>query len=111
LFSHLERALLEHGPQAPTAVLDDLRQQSQAIGGDVVLSRISELHEPEASADLAGQLSIVVDRLRLQAIEDELKQLFESGDLSPDAQQRGKELGLDRARLKASLTQLSTGTG
>jgi DNA primase len=111
LFAHLERALLEHGPQAPAAVLGDLRQQSQAIGGDVVLSRISELHEPEASADLAGQLSIVMDRLRLQAIEDELKLLFESGDLSPDAQLRGKELGADRARLKALLTQLPTGTG
>jgi DNA primase len=111
LFAHLERALLEHGPQAPAAVLDDLREQSQAIGGEVVLSRISELHEPEASADLAGQLGIVMDRLRLQAIEDELKLLFESGDLSPDAQQRGKELGADRARLKASLTQVPAGTG
>jgi len=59
---------------------------------------------------LAGQLAIVMDRLRLQAIEDELKQLFESGDLSPDAQQRGKELSLDRARLKASLTQVQVGT-
>ena len=110
LFAHLERALLEHGPQSPAAVLDDLRAQAQAIGGEVVLSRISELHEPEASADLAGQLAIVMDRLRLQAIEDELKQLFESGDLSPDAQQRGKELSLDRARLKASLTQMQVGT-
>ena len=51
------------------------------------------------------------DAGEVEAIEDELKLLFESGDLSPDAQQRGKELGADRARLKASLTQVPAGTG
>ncbi|MFT3955541.1 MAG: DNA primase [Piscinibacter sp.] len=110
LFAQLERGLLEHGPQAPAAVLDELRQQAQPLGAEAVVSRIAELHEPDAAADLAAQLAIVADRLRLQAIEDELKQLFESGDLSPDAQQRGKELSQARARLKATLTQQSVGT-
>jgi len=110
LFAQLERGLLEHGPQAPAALLADLREQAASLGAEGVVSRISELHEPEATSDLAAQLAIVVDRLRLQSIEDELKQLFESGDLSPDAQQRGKELSQVRAQLKATLTRLSVGS-
>ena len=110
LFAHLERGLLEHGPQAPAAVLDDLRSHAESIGAGGVVTRIAELHDPEVSADLVTQLAILVDRLRLQAIEDELKQLFESGDLSPDAQQRGKELSQARAQLKASLTRPTVST-
>jgi hypothetical protein len=39
--------------------------------------------------------------MRLQAVEDELKQLFESGTLSPDAQHRSRQLMSLRANLKA----------
>jgi hypothetical protein len=41
----------------------------------------------------------------LQAVEDELKLLFESGALSPDAQHRGKELMAAQARLKAHIAK------
>ena len=43
--------------------------------------------------------------LRLQAVEEELKLLFETPSLSPDAQARGKALMGTQARLKAQLAQ------
>ena len=70
-----------------------------------VIGRIAALHEPDTESDLARELAIVLDRLRLQAVEDELKLLFDSGALSPDAQQRGKELMATQARLKAELAK------
>jgi hypothetical protein len=44
---------------------------------------------------------MVGDMLRLQAVDEELKLLFESGDMSPDAQRRGQFLQAERRRLKA----------
>ena len=109
LFACVERGLLEHGPQAAAAVLADLRAHAGEIGGAEVVNRIAELHDPDAAYDPATELAIVIDRLRLQAVEDELKLLFESGDLSPDAQRRGRELMQTQARLKAMLARSSVG--
>jgi hypothetical protein len=39
-------------------------------------------------------------------VEDELRLLFESGELSPDAERRGKELVAARARLKGLLAKV-----
>jgi len=109
LFGGVERGLLEHGPQSPQAVLADLRAQAQDDGSGAVIERVAAFHDPDSGSNLAGELAILLDRLHLQVVEDELKQLFESGDLSPDSQRRGKELGLERAGLKAKLAQTVIG--
>ncbi|MBX3608118.1 MAG: DNA primase [Piscinibacter sp.] len=109
LFACLERGLLEHGPQARAAVLAELQAHAEQAGCVDVVSRIAAFHPPEPSSDLGTELAIVLRRLRLQAIEEELKLLFESGDLSPDAQQHGRELGQQRARLKAMLAGSAVG--
>ena len=66
-----------------------------------VLARISELHDPDPKMDFGRELCLVVDRMRLQAVEDELRQLFESDSLSADSQDRGRQLMATQARLKA----------
>jgi DNA primase len=101
-FGCIERSLHEHGPLAPVAMLDELRGQSDLEAeGTAVLTRISEFHDPEPDADIAHEFSLVLMKLRLQAVDDELKLLFDSGAQSPDAQRRSRELMETRKRLKA----------
>lgn len=108
LFGCIERSVLEHGPLAASALLDELRSQAQAHdnGGPAVLARIAAFHDPSAETDIAAELALLLDRLRLQAVEEELKLLFESGSAqSPDAQSRGRELLAMQAQLKAKLSR------
>ncbi|MDP9044558.1 MAG: DNA primase, partial [Pseudomonadota bacterium] len=103
LFSGIERSVHEHGPLAPAALLDELRQAVGATGeGPVVLARIAALHDPEPESDIAGELARVLAKLRLKLVDDELKLLFETDATSPDALRRGRELMEERSRLKAS---------
>ena len=107
-FGCIERSVLEHGPLAANALLDELRSQAQAHenGGPAVLARIAAFHDPSAETDIAAELALLLDRLRLQAVEEELKLLFESGSAqSPDAQSRGRELLAMQAHLKAKLSR------
>jgi len=105
-FGCIERSLHEHGPLAPPALLDELRivAQQHAQGG-AVIDRIAQFHDPEPHADLAHELRLVLDRLRLKDLEEELELLFQSGTLSPDAQARSLQLMADRSRLKAQLAR------
>ena len=101
-FSCIERCLHDQGPVAPAALLEALRAKAEAENeGSAVLARIAEFHDPEAGADVAQELALVVSKLRLQAVDDELKMLFESGLESPDAQLRSRELMAARRSLKA----------
>ena len=101
-FGCIERCLHDQGPVAPAALLAALRAKAEAENeGSAVLARIAEFHDPEADADITQELALVVSKLRLQAVDDELKLLFESGVQSPDAQARSRELMAARRRLKA----------
>lgn len=107
-FGCIERSVHEHGPLAANALLDELRSQAQAHenGAAAVLARIAAFHDPSAETDIAAELALLLDRLRLQAAEEELKLLFESGSpQSPDAQSRGRELLALQAQLKAKLSR------
>jgi DNA primase len=104
----IERSVHEHGPLGANALLDELRSQAQAHdnGGAAVLERIAAFHDPSAETDIAAELALLLDRLRLQAVEEELKLMFESGSpQSPDAQSRGRELLAMQAQLKAKLSR------
>jgi len=101
-FGAIERCLHEHGPLAPSAMLAELREASAKDSGSAaVLSRIAAFHDPEPDSDFAHELALVIAKLRLQAVDEELKLLFDSGLQSPDAQTRSRELMAARRRLKA----------
>ena len=105
-FSCIERCLHEHGPLAPAALLDELRRAAQDHPqGGAVIDRIALFHDPETNSDLRQELGLVLDRLRLKDVEEELELLFQSGALSPEAQGRSAELMTARARLKAQLAR------
>ena len=103
-FGCIERSLHEHGALAPAALLDELRQRAHELDDDAgaaaVLTRIAAFHDPEPAADLTAELALVIAKLRLQAVDDELRLLFESGVRSVDAQARSRELMEARKRLK-----------
>ena len=101
-FGCIERCLHEHGPLAAAALLGELRSHAEPAGdGAAVLARIEKFHDPEPASDIAHELSLVISKLRLQAVDDELKALFDAGAQSPDAQARSRELMATRRRLKA----------
>ena len=102
-FGRIEQCVHEHGPLAPAALLAELQQASQQDQqGAAVLSRIAGFHDPEPNADIARELSLVIANMRLQAVDEELKLLFESGIQSPDVQRRSRELMASRRQLKAT---------
>jgi DNA primase len=100
-FGCVERSLHEHGAMAKAALLEELQARAHEIeGGAAVLTRIAAFHDPEPGADLVRELALVIAKLRLQAVDDELRLLFESGVQSTDAQARSRELMEARKRLK-----------
>jgi DNA primase len=101
-FGCIERCIHEQGPLNPAALLMELRTQAEQDNeGAAVLSRIADFHAPESSSDIAHELSLVIAKLRLQAVDEELKLLFESGVDSPDAKRRSRELMETRRSLKS----------
>ena len=101
-FGAVERCLHEHGPLAPSALLAELRAgATHDSAATAVLARIADFHDPEPGADIARELSLVIAKLQLQAVDDELQRLFDSGVQSPDAMRRSRELMDARRRLKA----------
>ena len=106
LFANVERSLHEHGPIGPAALLDELtRAEHDDELARATLRRIAQLHDPESETDLKCQLDLLLDQLRLQEVDHELKLLFESGLMSPDIQARSAQLMQSRSRLKAALTR------
>jgi DNA primase len=105
LFAHVERCLHDHGPMSPPALIEEI---AHAVSDDelaqTTLTRVASFHEPEAQTDLKLQLDLLLDQLRLQEVDHELKLLFESGLMSPDIQTRSAALLQSRARLKAALS-------
>ena len=103
LFGAIERSVHEHGELAAGAMLAELRAGAAAADASsaAALTRIAAFHDPLPDVDAAQDLSNVLTNLRLQAVNEELELLFESGIDSPDAQRRSRELMEARKRLKA----------
>jgi DNA primase len=100
-FVWLERHLTDHGAEHRATLLEMMRNEDFGPHSAALVERVAQLHEPDAESDLLADLRRVLERLRLQMVKDELNMLFESGELSPDASQRAREL----LRVLADLTR------
>ena len=109
LFGGFEKVLLDHGALACAAFVQELSTLVGPGSGRDALARIAEFHAPDPTMDFGRELRLVVDRMRLQAVEEELKHLFESGPLSPDSQDRGRQLMAMQSRLKAHFAASNSG--
>jgi DNA primase len=106
-FNCLERQVLEHGPMSPLALMPELHKRAVDLGAGPIIDRIAAFHDTDPQVDIAAQLAITLERLRLGAVDEELALLFGSGAVSPDSTERSKELLAARARLKASIAKLN----
>ena len=115
-FSALERVLHEHGGITMQALLDELRSaQGQAPDDDAgpaglapLLDRLAGFHEVEDDAFPIAALESVMQQLRLDAMNEELKWLTESGDLSDAATARLKGLMPLRAEMKRAASAVAS---
>ncbi|MCK6424675.1 MAG: DNA primase [Burkholderiaceae bacterium] len=104
-FAAIERLVHDQGPLPMATLLDDLTRgldpSAEADSGLArLVERLRQFHEPGVEASAADELHAVLRRLHLQAVDDEIALLLESGELSPAAAQRRNELIALRARLK-----------
>jgi DNA primase len=102
-FAWLERHLHEHGPEQPAVLLQALAAEDLGPQGPALVQRIGQLHELEPGVDVAQELTLVLDRLQLRALEDERKLLLESGPLSDTDAAHARELLQRWADLKKRL--------
>ena len=95
--------MLHHdGLQSRSLLLEALRNL-ELPGAPALAERVAALLPPLEDVDPGQQLRLVLERLRLKAVEDELQAMFESGPLSEDARRRSALLAQQRAELKARL--------
>jgi DNA primase len=80
-----------------------MQQEDLGPLGAALVQRLLQFHANEDSIDLATQLNLVLDKLELQTVDDELKLMAETGDLSEAALVRARELNRRRADLKQRL--------
>ena len=100
-FGGIERSIHEHGALSFAALLQELRQQAAGEPNAAsVIARIAGFHASGSNVDVARELALVLDGLRLRAVRDELDLMVEGGLSSPDAHQRFKLLNGELARLK-----------
>jgi DNA primase len=99
-FAWIEQQLHEHGPQHRNALLEAMPSADWGPQGPALIQRVAAFLEPLPDVDLRAELDVVLRRLELRTVEDELKLLFESGPLSADAAERARELHERRSDLK-----------
>ncbi|MBP8175040.1 MAG: hypothetical protein KAX74_01600, partial [Sphaerotilus sp.] len=103
LFSRLEQLLHDEGALPPEELLPLLRTEAEEAGTGALLARMERLLAL-GSLPAAGDLPVLIDRLRLEQVADEWNLLIESGPLSEAARARGTELNALRAALKSRLS-------
>ncbi len=102
-FALIERRLHDAGPEAAGTLLAALREQDPGPATGALAGRVEAFVPPLPEIDLKAELRRVLDGLELQAVNEELKDMFEVGSLSEDASRRSRELIALRARLKGRL--------
>ena len=103
-FAALERVLQDHGPITMTALVQELRRSDD--DGDTddslqgLLDRLTGFHDVDDDEAPEVPIEAVLQRLRQQAVTEELKWLTESGELSDEATARRNTLIRLTAELK-----------
>ncbi len=103
-FAALERLLHDQGVLPMATLLDDLSRQDgpdEDSSRTLLIGRIQAFHEVGEDANAGEELAAVLKALHLQAVDEEITLLLESGDLSEAATERRNTLMAQRAALKA----------
>ena len=95
-FTGIDRIVHDQGALPMSTLLTDLLAdpgtETAGPGLRLLIERLRGLHEFNENGDPAGELAGVLHQLRLQAVNDEITLLSESGDLSDEARQQHRRL-------------------
>ncbi len=100
-FAQLERVLHEHGPVQLPALLAEVAGGDDAELLAPLVARLDGFLEVEDDADAPAAIAAVVQRLRAEAIDDQLKLLAESGELTDTDRERFRALHALRRSLRS----------
>ncbi len=104
-FSWLDRLIHDQGSVSRAALLVELGREDAPAGLAALAARVGDFHEMPAGDEARAEMEIIVDRLRLLAVQGELDLLASSEGLSDAARTRQRAL-LDRQReLKEKLAR------
>ena len=101
-FAGLERVLHDHGPITMAALIDELGRSDGGADDELrgLLVRLAGFHDVDDDEAPEVPIDAVLQRLRQQAVTEELKWLTESGELSDEATARRNALIRLTAELK-----------
>ncbi len=101
-FAGLERVLHDHGPITMPALIAELGRSDGEADDDLrgLLARLAGFHDVDDDEAPEVPIDAVLQRLRQQAVTEELKWLTESGELSDEATARRNALIRLTAELK-----------
>jgi DNA primase len=104
-FGWMDRLMQEHGTLAPPALFAEMLSPSAPEGFAALAQRVRQFHDLSVGDEARHEIGVVIDRLRLDAVQNELELLAGTEGLSETARTRQRGL-LDRQRqLKASLAR------
>ncbi|MGY0195371.1 DNA primase [Leptothrix sp. BB-4] len=110
-FAALERLLHDQGVLPMSTLLADLARAEgpeEDSSRTLLIGRIQAFHEVGDDASAREELAAVLKALHLQAVDEEITLLLESGDLSEAATARRNALMAQRAALKAPVVAADT---
>src|SRR5574337_477113 len=99
-FAQLERLLHEHGPIRLPALLAQMSGDDDAQVLAPLLARLGAMLEVDDGAEAPAAIAAAIERLRARALDDELKLLAESGELSDIEHERFRTLHAQRRSLR-----------
>jgi DNA primase len=109
LFAALERVLHDQGALAMPELLDALRHEADGIDALThLLERLRGLHDIEDDADPLTEVLIVVMRLRLHELDEQIRLLASSPLQDSTERDRFRELQQTQQRMQAELQALRT---
>ena len=109
LFAALERVLHDQGELAMAALLDALRHEADGIDALMhLLERLRGLHDIEDDADPLTEVLIVVMKLRLADLREQIGQLASSAAQDSAERDKYRQLLETQQRMQVELQALRT---
>ena len=103
-FTLLERSMHDHGPMQMDALLSEIGRGDDAGTVEPLIERLPRFLDVEDDAEAPAAIAAVIQRLRAEAIEDELRMLAELGELSDTERERYRQLNARRHALRGGVT-------
>ena len=110
-FSWLDRLIHDQGALSQTALIAEMAGEAVPSALSMLHGRVREFHDMPAGNEASQEVEVIIDRLRLRAVQGELELLAGSDGLSDAAKARQRELLGQQGRLKDRLSRPAVADG